>query len=367
MNETAISGVANMLFVSGSNRAYFYESGGGPPTEITDGDFPPKQGTPKTITGNFAVLDGYHFIMCTDGTIWHSDVNSLANWTSTATITAQEYPDAGVGLLRYKNMVVAASKASVEFFVNAGNAAGAVLNRVSHMASRLGCINQHCLVEFGDTFCMAGIKDGARGVFMFSGGEFKKISSIEIDWALENVANTDPRINILYSWGKHYLGVQLTTHANNMFVYDFETGFWGTWSLTYSVCKTDPSIQTTNALYYVGDDAVYPLVNSSTVATGEIQTARVDMGTTLRKTLNRLRVVGDKTTDALSVSISWSDDDYQSYSTARTVNMAEVNPQLHRCGTFRRRAFKITGLGQSASGRPARLEALELDYTGTVL
>ena len=94
---------------------------------------------------------------------------------------------------------------------------------------------------------------------------------------------------------------------------------------------------------------------SNTTAT--IQTTQLDFLSSLRKRLFKLWVVGDVQSSATTVAISWSDDDYVTFNTARNVDMANTNRYLNGCGMFRRRAFKLT----NTSNTPLRIEALDLE------
>jgi hypothetical protein len=367
MNETSISGTATALFVSASNKAYYYPAGGSL-TEITDGQFPSNNSL--TITGNFAVLDGFHFIMATNGTIWHSDVNSIANWTSTATISVQEYPDPGVGVERWRNFIVGLSKDSTEFFINAGNATGATLSRVQNMACQVGCMSQHSICRLGEAVVWAGHENGQVGVFMLSTGKPERISTPEIDYFIQNSEPSELRINAMVSYGKIYLALH-RGDSKNLHVFDPSLRLWHPWTLTDSLTKSDApgdpvsTSDTSGGVFYVGGDQPNIIYNAVVqAATATIQTSVIDFGTMNRKTLHRLRIVGDKASEARNLTVSWSDNDYQSFSTGRTINMADAMPRLDRCGIFRRRAIKITGLSTNggANNEPLRLEALEFDY-----
>ena len=72
-----------------------------------------------------------------------------------------------------------------------------------------------------------------------------------------------------------------------------------------------------------------------------------------------MTIVSDETINATNLNISWSDNDYDTFTTARTATMASDRHYLSNCGSFRRRAFRLT----NASSEPMRLEALELYYT----
>lgn len=363
ISETAINAVANAVFVSNGNRAYFFEEGGSL-TEITDADFPPKQTSPLTITGNFVHMDGIPFIMTTNGQIWHGDINTLINWKSTSSISAQESPDPGVGIIRYKSYIYALGRNSGEFFQNTGNAAGSVLSRVKDATHTVGCISNRAIIEFNDTVIWAG-GSSSPGIYMLDGFRPKKISTEEIDFFLEGVTYNEVRLNVVTSWGQSYVALNITSSGagtRNQLIYDPRTGFWHLWTLTDALTQSDCPGTAASGMFYVGPDEVTYLSTSNSVASGTVVTHGIDFNTRRRKLLKLLRVVGDKATSSSTIAVSWSDDDGQTWNTDRNVDMAENNPTLQRCGVFRRRQFRLTGIGEAASDRRQRVEAIELEY-----
>lgn len=368
-SETILNGTPNLLVTSLNNKAYFYPDGGAL-TEITDAQFPSNNSL--TITGNFAHMDGYAFIMDTRGTVWHSDVNSLSAWTATSSIPAQEYPDIGIGVARHRNFVVGFSQVSMEFFNNTGNATGAVLSRVQHMARQIGLVNPHCLVSLMDTLMFVGRDRNNYGVYMLNQGVPEKISSQAIDYWLDDVVNelvsdATVRLNVISSHGRPYLALSVGSSSTiNCYVYDFDTRFWHPWTLEYQMRQSDVSLGGTSI---VGHSVAEIVQNggSNGFASATIQTMPLDCGSSNRKYLKRLRLIGNKASATSNVDISWSDDDGQNYTSARTVDMASANPQLMRCGgAFRRRSFRLTGINVAATDREQLLEALELEYEDAV-
>lgn len=87
----------------------------------------------------------------------------------------------------------------------------------------------------------------------------------------------------------------------------------------------------------------------------DIRTGKFDGDTTQRKTCGRVEVVGNKVdSDAM---LRWSDDDYQSFSKYRRVDLSAEQSKLNRCGSFRRRAFELRHVADTT----IQLSALEID------
>jgi len=92
--------------------------------------------------------------------------------------------------------------------------------------------------------------------------------------------------------------------------------------------------------------------------TVEIVTNKYDMDTYNRKFGSVVRLVGDSYTTTNLVGLSWTNDDYQTWSTEVNINMSDGYPAFQRLGSFRRRAWKL----RHNSNQPLRLESLELVY-----
>jgi len=58
-----------------------------------------------------------------------------------------------------------------------------------------------------------------------------------------------------------------------------------------------------------------------------------------------------------SAMIRWSDDDYQTYSKGRPVDLSAAQARLRRCGKFRRRAFELIHIGSL----PVQVSAFEIE------
>jgi len=90
----------------------------------------------------------------------------------------------------------------------------------------------------------------------------------------------------------------------------------------------------------------------------EAVTSLIDFETINQKTINRLSLVCDKVASSTLAYFSFSKDDYNTWTTARSVDL-NLRPFLTRvAGRFRRLAIKFT----HADNYPVRIEDLEIDY-----
>lgn len=87
-----------------------------------------------------------------------------------------------------------------------------------------------------------------------------------------------------------------------------------------------------------------------------VRTPRFDGGTLDRKSCASVSLIGTKVSDY--AAIRWSDDDFDTMTKFRMVDLSRDQPILRRCGAFKRRAFEIVHVGNT---EPI-FEALEIDF-----
>src|SRR5690606_36346030 len=160
--------------------------------------------------------------------------------------------------------------------------------------------------------------------------------------------------------------------TNNTFVFCVEDKMWHEWS-------SDGNYWDVMAVASIGTNHIYGISYSSsssfagilwkidvenvvytdngTQYTMLVQTSKLDNDNIFRKRISRLKVVGDRPEISSPLEISWSDDDYKTWSPARTVDLMDNYPYTNNLGMFRRRAFRLSNLSDTS----VRLEAIELD------
>lgn len=364
ISETVV-GTTPTIVANTTARAYYYPDGGSL-TEIVDADWPGTGGGNKTLAGGFVHLDGYSFILCTDGTLWNSDLNSISAWTATSFLTTGMYPDKGVGLARYKDLIVAFGRESIEMFRNVGNPSGSPLQRISEAFIKIGCISSTSICQLEDNIAWVGASDvGTISVYVLEGFRPIRISTPVIDTQLTLRGSTTIYLTSVKIFGKTYIFVQA---GSLTFVYCVEDQMWHEWSGIQLWHKFAASTYSGPVVYSISrtldTGKVYKLNQTIPVYTDDgisytflIQTAKLDLQTERRKRVTKLAIVGDSYSTTNPVSVSWSDDDYQSFTTARQVDMVNNRTYLTNCGMTRKRAFRIT----NTTTVPIRLERLELE------
>lgn len=349
---------------SGTNAVerWVYDEGGAW-AHVTDADFPA-----STLVGFPAHLDGYVFDMTKSGRIYNSDLNTLTSYSATSYITADHSPDRGVTVASLGNLIVGFGEKSIEFFANAGNAIGSPLTRVG-TALPMGATRrpvasfQTVLPANGTIYWIGTNSEGtATGIYRFKGTDPEKISSPAID----RIVSAGLMLGFLGTMAMHgMLHVVLFDSNSRTWCYCIDTKFW--WRLTLAsgnIQAVAPSAAITNEPTYFTTSA-----NARANLTGGTQddgsnytltviTENIDAETARRKFWKQLRVEADTQTSTSNLAVSWSDDDYTTFSTPVNIDMSSADMRIVRLGSSRRRAFKFT----NAANTPCRIQWVNIDY-----
>lgn len=375
ITDTDISGTGNLVAIiqNGSNLEGWYFPQAGAWTQITDGQFPPNNGL--TLSGSPVHLDGYMFVMCTNGQIWNSDLNSLSSWSANNFITANSSPDRGVGLARTKDIIVAFGLKTIQFYVNNGNPSGSPLLEIPNSVIRVGCYGAYTIKTIGDIVYFAGVnpETGQYGIYQLNGTELKKISTPDIEMFPQGVP---PACIGAFrtSLGYDHVLFDSPSAATPMSVYCSTNNRW--WRMTTadstviraSLGKTYAGsgayyfaghIGTASAGIYAMDPTGTVFQDNGTNVAMTIQTQPLDFGTGKYKYPAQVRLFGDKQSSTCNVAMSYSDDDAITFSTPVNMDMSTNSPAVFNpLGRFRRRVWKFT----NAVNLPLRLERFEVDY-----
>lgn len=87
------------------------------------------------------------------------------------------------------------------------------------------------------------------------------------------------------------------------------------------------------------------------------RTSRLDGGDLGKKKISRARVTADYVAD--TVKIRWSDDDSQTFTTYRDLDMSLPEPEVRRSKSFRRRSYELRHTGNN----PLNMKTLELEVS----
>lgn len=105
-----------------------------------------------------------------------------------------------------------------------------------------------------------------------------------------------------------------------------------------------------NYVQHESNGKIYEIAHNHTDDDGahidmRVRLGKVDMGSIKSKTMGELTVIGDKISD--TVIVRYSDDDYETWSKYRAVDMSIKQPRLRRLGSFKRRAIEYRYTGSS--------------------
>jgi hypothetical protein len=172
--------------------------------------------------------------------------------------------------------------------------------------------------------------------------------------------------------GHDFYSVTGTSPSDTItFFYDLDTKLWtraayqseADLPIQYAFNATITGIGETSIVSLNGKSTVYyfnpnTLSDDSVGFTSVVQTDPMDFGSIHQKYMSRLIVIADRPTSSTTLNISYSDDDYQSFSTTRDVELNAEYPVLHQLGRFRRRAIRLSYSGTNR----IRLHRLEVSY-----
>lgn len=386
--NTAASECAFLAKGTGVDQKAFYFDGT-TVNDITDSDLPV-----ASASGNIVYKNGSLYVLVyTTGLakIYNSDLNAPTAWSATAYIATASAIGSGTIAL-YKNNIVALCEQGIEFYEDIGNTTGSPLSHlmpidiygygVSATVSAQVGPSQRVLRAFDSLYWVNNHQlDSGLGIYMLENYKPVKISSGTIDKFLATYT-TPLQISLAGAGninGHRYLFVWMGASAisndnKTVFAYDIDLKAWSTWRLGFSAAMNSVLPLTTafdaavaNGVLLINEDKDYAcggdlaqvFVDNSTAYTMTIQTRLIDLDTEKRKRCHKFALIGMDARAASTTSISWSDTDYASFTTARNLDMNNLRTYLTGLGMFRRRSFRIV----NAANTPFEAEAMEIDIS----
>jgi len=321
-------------------------------------------GFPINRVPGLAYLDGYINVMTPDATIWSSDANEPDSWPLDSNIVAQIEADKAVYLSKQLVYLLALKKYSIEMFYDAGNAAGSPLSTVQGAKVSVGCRHANTVSQMeGTMFWVSQARDGGTAVYLMDNVKSQQISTPSIERLLQQADYTT-----VYSWcarvaGHRYYCVTLAA-SNLSLVYDLTSQQWYQWtdsngnylpyvSASYTGDNQAIFQHATNGKMYQLE--IVNTTDEGAAITMDLYTPNYDGGARLRKYVKSMDIIADQTNGSV-LQVRVSDDDYQTWSNFRDVDLSKVRPRLTDCGTFRRRAYHF----RHSSNTPLRIQAVEL-------
>ena len=320
-----------------------------------------------SIVPGASYFDTYVFIMTSDGKIWNSESQDPTRWNALNFITAESEPDLGVGIVKHLNYLVAFKQWSTQFFYDAAVTVGSPLLPNLTFNLEFGCASGNSIVQMEETVVwIAEGKDTGKTVLMLNGTRPMEVSNNGVERILNNTTNLENVRAYSLKISGHYFYILNLLDDNITLVLDIKLKQWMIWT---SYVNGQENIldgvfyASWNNKHYTIDNVdgnVYNInENSYTDDAGPIQfrvrSNLFDAETTKRKFISRLEIVGDKI--GTTLNIRHTDDDYNTWSEYRKVDLKTDRSVLYQNGSFRRRAYEFF----NTDNVPLRLQACEID------
>lgn len=320
---------------------------------------------PAPHVPNPVYLDGYIFLVKV-GTadIYNSDQDDPLNWVSGEFISAEMLPDTLVKLMKLNNYLVAFGTGSVEYFYDGANATGSPLQRNDTPVKLLGYLGG--IAQWGNKIFFVGNSSTSNPeLFMLEDFKIEMLGTPPLRRYLEPYSSFTGSVISFQGHDFYVLNVGSLTY-----MVDLESRIWT--QLKYKQ-QTDFPIKFAVSIPIsgYGNTSLFVLTGVATMSTFR-SNVFLDDGVDFSPTIitdnemfdtyrikfgGRLSIIADRPTTSAYVTVSWTDDDYQTYSTGRTILLNQAYPQLNSLGSFRRRAHKLVHTGNSRF----RCQKLEID------
>lgn len=328
-------------------------------TACTDPDLPVHVPCP-------VFLDGYLFILkANTSDLYNSNLNNPLLWTPGDFISAEIGPDLAKKVVKLNNYLVVFGTNTIEYFWDAAVASGSPLQHNDTPVKFNGYLGGLAL-HGNKSYFVGNNVQGEPDVFVLEDFKMESIGTQSITRFLgnQNLAFTSITGSIIAVCGHVFYLLNAGTYT---YVYDLETKLWSRWGrggsanfpVTFGIsCKTLINVKTLigfdgeTGLFAVDEDYY---TDDGTLFTVQGVTENTYFDTNNQKTMARLNVWADRVEGDLSVQ--WSDDDYQTYNTARVIPLNQELPSTQRLGRFRRRAFKWS----YSAATPLRIWQFEVD------
>jgi len=357
------------LFFHNKVTGYLYDQSG---TSITMTTLP----TAPYVSG-VVYLDNYLFIGTSNNRIYNSNVGDPTTWDALSYLSFEQTTDNLVGIAKHLNYLVAFGAVSIQFYYDAGNATGSPLAVAPSYTAEVGCASGDSIVATSNTVLWIGAtKTNSRSVYLMDGVSPIRVSTSFVDRHLE-ADNLGQVTAYCYTIDGHTLYILTLHNTQKTLVFDLNEKMWYTWT-QFSIQSSDQPYPGTyqesyfrpvffaslNGTAYTIDDDTATLYyfdvgtyrdNNQPIYCRTV-TDIMDNGTTKRKFYGRLEIIGDKVPGTLQ--IRHSGDDYNTWSSFRSVDLNASRSQVYLSGSDRRRAWEFL----STSNCALRLDGAEIDF-----
>lgn len=342
-------------------------------------------------------LDGYA-VAHDSAAIYNSNLNDPTTWVPANFLSVDSYPDTIARISRMGPYIVALGYDSVQWFFDAANPTGTPFGAVVGATKRVGYLGGWATL--GDVaYFIGSAQGGPPTLYKLEGLNLTPLESApfarmysDTNW-YSNIAGVFTYqkafatgsilpINghLLYFVRTNSQPGQVPPSTDPVFVgesycYDLGSGAWTKLGYqgneNFLIKQSATTFNRTlsgplkKQVYFcrLGDTVVSRFNDTIYQDFGvnfemKFRTAMSNFGTNRVKFGTRLLVDCDQTPTPSNVMISWTDNDYQTFSTPRSVDVSQEYKQLYALGRFRKRAYNVT----YSDNFPMRMQGLEFDY-----
>lgn len=330
------------------------------------------------LAKGFIVLNGRAYVQDKDGKIYNSAEGDLTSWGALDFITAERSYDQGVIIARHHDNIASFGKRTLEFFFDDANPTASPLSSRRDLFYRIGIIGDYAQIE--DIIYFIGSSEGGDfGIYKLENFRVTKISDERVNHkiAAMAIANHELVLAGVTIEGRHLVSITQiieedpvsgsnTYTINDNYMYDVKYGALYDWSSANT--DLDPKIiaATINGslINHQGESIIFSsLLNNSmednpsalpdddgiplngSAITWSVTSPNFTLGTHERKLWRQVGIegtYGNLTSGSVDIDFSWSDDFFETFTTARTVDWSGRRFYQSGLGSSFGRAFKIS-------------------------
>lgn len=281
------------------------------------------------------------------------------------------YPDPVVGLTTIGQTIWIFGRQTTELWYNSGSADFPFQRTPSILADQ-GCESPYTIATtYGQVFWLGRDRSGHANVYSGVANNSEKISNYALEEALQSYGDLSDSIGFTYQQNGHQFYVLTIPHVGKTWCYDTTTQLW------HERCSTDSNGNEVRlrancwasayGKVYCGDyenGTIYEVSQDFFTENGNAikrERSFFHMLTGGNRSIHRQFMLDLQSDTSLNVSVSWSDNRGQSFSSPVTINMQNFNTygSIWRLGMTRDRVYNISYLD---SGRTALMGAfLQID------
>lgn len=328
----------------------FYATAIGTWNEITDVDFVnlAHRGKMEFVPGRAFIMSGQRIYGC--------ELDSISTWLATNFLTKQVTQDVGTGLAKLGRLIIAFGESSMEVFHDIGNPTGSPLEALPDKFQRVGLAST-VVENYRSYYSTIGgqmfwVSSNPKGVYAYNGETVEKVSTLGIDKILADTQHY--YVSTITFQGQKAVAIGLTDPSvspQRALLYFPDWKDWFEWTSTVFTPITSPRLTTTFLGFIGGYQNIYDISENADNYQDSGQNYTMSVQFKIPSTGNGIKrmsmcgVIGDTARSASSLNVSWSNDDYQTFSTARAINMTTETKMLHLCGSYRNRIIKLEHTG----------------------